>query len=410
MRLGKWSGTAAVMAALLGSANAFAEDPAPDGQAAFAADLYRQVIAGEKPHDPKYEPANRFFSPYSVRTALSMAGAGAAGATLDQIDHALHLKSGGTAKPLKPAGGDDDFHKAALQLNLVNALWGQAGYPFLPGFKDELKSEFGAEFSTVDFAGDPEAVRASINQWGKDQTHGKIPQVLPAGSVVKQTRLVLADAIYFKAKWAEEFSKSETVPKPFHLQDGSSAQVPMMHARPESEGFLQADGCTVVSKPYLLHSAEMVLVIPDDPAGLPAVEQHLTGELIAKWTGELPTALVELQMPKFGVKADIDLKPVCRAMGITDAFEPKEADFSKIAATDKADPLFIGGVYHSAFVSVDEEGTEAAAVTAVAMAGAMAVQRRPVIQQVVADRPFLFLVVDRESRTVLFMGRVSDPR
>jgi serpin B len=400
------------IAAVLGAATALADEPAPagaDAQAAFTADLYKQMISGEKTHDLGFEPANRFFSPYSVRTALSMVGAGAAGTTKEQIDHALHLRPGEVAKPLKPA--DDELsRKAALQLEVVNALWGQAGYPFLPAFKDRLKSEFGAEFSTVDFAGDPDAVRAAVNKWGDDKTHGKIPQVLPPGSVVKRTRLVLADAIYFKARWAEEFVKTDTTPKPFHRPGGSPVDVPMMHARPESEGFLQADGCTVVSKSYLMGSAEMVLVIPDDPAGLPALEQKLNGDLIAKWTGGLPTERVELQMPKFQIKADVDLEPACRAMGITDAFEPAAADFSKIAPTDKADPLYVSGVYHSAFVSVDEEGTEAAAVTAVAMAGAMRVQRPPVIHQVIADRPFLFLVVDRESKTVLFMGRVSDPR
>jgi serpin B len=391
-------------AVTIGIRAARADEPAPgsDGQAAFAADLYQRVSAGD---------GNVFFSPYSVRTALAMVDAGAGGATGDQINHALHLSPGEELSQLALKKPDADSPGSKVfQLEVVNALWGQAGYPFKPEFGKMLESDFAADFSTVDFAKDPEAVRAAVNHWADQSTHGKVTEVLPKGSVDKSTRLVLADAVYFKARWAEPFGKGATKPGKFHLKPDADADVPMMSASPESEGYLKQDGYEVVSKPYELGRAEFVMVVPDDPAGLPAVEKSLDTKSIAKWTTGLPKEMVRLKMPKFTTKWNRELTPACKAMGIVDAFDPARADFSKMADTSKGDPLSISGLYHSSFVSVDEEGTEAAAVTVAGMK-AMAMRPRPeVIHDVVADRPFLFMVVDRETKTVLFMGRITDPR
>jgi serpin B len=379
---------------------------------AFALDLFAQL---------RKQDGNLFFSPYSIATALDMTWTGAAGQTATEMSSVLHLDLAA-----KDAGKPDDAAKAAVlsasdklrkdlvqsgkdgqfQLSIANALWGQKGYPFKPEFLKSIKDHFDGGLEQVDFK-QPEPARQTINNWVAEQTKDKIKDLIPTGILTPATRLVLTNAIYFKAAWAEQFKKDNTKPGQFHLTADQQIDAPMMNMTHRFT-YAEADGMKLLSMPYQGNRTSMVILLPDKVDGLADLEKSLTAEKMDGWIKSLKGRMVHLALPKFKMTTQFQLADQLKALGMTQAFDPNKADFTGMV-DPSVEPLFIGNVIHKAFVDVNEEGTEAAAATAVVMM-ATGVPRPETPVDFIADHPFLFLIRDGQSGAILFMGRVANPK
>jgi serpin B len=373
-----------------------------NGNSAFAFDLYRYL--------KDEQDGNLFYSPYSISLALAMTYAGARGETEQQMADALHytlpqdrlhpafnwlgleLASRGES-----AKGKDD---QGFRLNIVNTTWGQKDYQFLPEYLDTLALNYGAGMQLVDFVGDPEGARVAINDWVSDQTEGRIEDLIPPDVIDSLTRLVLTNAIYFNAAWAEPFEESQTADGSFYLRDGSEVTVPMMH-HTASYGYAEGQGYRAVELPYDGHELSMVILLPTE-GEFEAFEGTLDAERVDAILSDLAYEEVALSMPKFEVESDFSLVKALSALGMPIAFS-MDADFSGMDGTHD---LFIGEVLHKAFVSVDEAGTEAAAATAVEMQ-LKAAPMEPI--EVTVDHPFILFIRDVETGTILFVGRIVNP-
>ncbi len=367
------------------------------GNTAFAFDLYQTLQKGSG--------GNLFFSPYSISIALAMTYAGARGETEQEMARALHFTL--PQSRLHPAFNSLDLalrgqaeQEEGFRLHIANALWGQRGYKFLREFLDTLAQNYGAGLMLLDFAGDPEGARKTINDWISDQTEGRIKELIPKGMIDFLTRLVLTNAIYFKAAWAEPFAKELTSDGTFHLLDGTKVTVPMMHQVTDL-GYAEGEGYQAVELPYKGEKMAMVIILPS--GDFEAFEENLSAELVQKILQEMTYIPVDLTLPRFRVESDFRLAEALKAMGMPTAFVPDKADFSGMDGTHK---LCISDVLHKAFVSVDEEGTEAAAATAVLM---KVTAIRITQAKVIVDRPFIFFIYDRQTGAILFLGRVLNP-
>ena len=383
-------------AALTGARAAAAAD------AAFAADMY-QLLAEDA--------ADTVFSPASVASALLMALCGARGRTATELARVLHL--GGLSGP----GGGPDVVASGLglvsawrgdgprsvTLRAPNTVWVQSGLPLRAEFTAAL-NEAAAMFATADFATAPEAARTEINRVIAEQTEGKITGLLPRSAVSRLTRLVLANAVYLKAKWAAPFPAGATSDAPFYPdgRDRPSLTVRMMRAT-ASRAYLRGDGYQAVLLTYRDASLAMAVMLPDGP--LAALRPKVSAVGLGGLLAGAARHQVALCLPRFRLEASFDLIPDLRRLGVTEAFKG-DADFSGI--TD-AEPLRIGAVAHKAYVDVDEQGTEAAAATGVSVT-AMAAFRAPPPVTMVVDRPFLFAIIDTATSLPLFLGQVSHPR
>jgi len=371
----------------------------------FAFDLYHQVAAGN-------ETDNLFYSPYSVSIALAMTYAGAAASTATQMAGALDFQL--PQSTLHPAFDALDLQLASraqgqagdngqpFKLNVVDSLWGDKTFTFQKPFLDTLARYYGSGLRTVDFENAPDTARGAINGWVSDQTENLIPQLLPQGSIDSSTRFVIVNAIYFNAGWESPFPTSQTTPGAFTHLDGSKAQVPMMSQGDLETGYASGSNWQAVELPYAGGQTSMVIVLPQH-GQLPQVEQGLDGGFVSSVFSSLGTKPVNVTMPKFAIKgATISLAKQLGKLGMTDAFDPNKANFSALTE----EPVFISDVLHQAYVSVDENGTQAAAATAVVGAGSAAPQN-PVTFTV--DRPFFFVIRDIPTNSVLFVGRVLAP-
>lgn len=365
------------------------------GNNAFAWDLYGQVSG---------TPGNVFYSPYSMSVALAMTYAGARTQTETAMAQAMHYTL--PQARLHPAfnlldqGLAGRAETGGFELHIVNRLWGQTGFTFLAAFLDTLAENYGAGLNLLDFQADPEGSRTSINDWVAAVTAQRIKDLIPSGAVDSSTRLVLTNAIYFKAHWLDQFEPANTQDAPFTLLDGSQVTVRMMY---QQTGYSYAAGADyqAVELPYEGDELSMVILLP--AAGqFEAFEGTMTAERLAAIVAGLSPQEVGLSLPKFTFEWSAGLADVLTALGMGIAFDPGSADFSGMSDT----ALFIQAVVHKAFVAVDEEGTEAAAATAV-IAGLTAAPAEPIILRV--DRPFLFVIRDRVSGTLLFVGRVVNP-
>jgi serpin B len=373
-----------------------------EGNNAFAVALYGQLRA---------QDGNLFFSPESISTALAMTYAGARGDTAAEMAKTLHF----TLPPerLHPAMGAqlsnlNAAHKG-YQLRAANALWAQRDYVFLDDFLKVNKRDYGAGFNQVDFKGATEEARLTINQWIEQKTENKIKDLLQPGVLNSLTKMVLTNAIYFKGDWLTPFPKAWTEDDDFHLSTARNVKAPLMHL---TEGFDYFDGGTfqALEIPYKSGDLSMIVFLPKDIGGLPALEKSLTASNMKQWLDQLrPVPEVILTLPKFQMTRQLSLQDTLGAMGMPRAFDPNAADFSGM--TGKRE-LYISAVIHKAYIDVNEKGTEAAAATAVVMHGALAMPPRfqppppPVFR---ADHPFVFLIRDNHSGGILFMGRVTDP-
>ncbi len=374
---------------------------------AFATDLYGELCKA---------PGNLFFSPYSVSVALAMTMEGARGETAADMGRVLHLERAAAAghnalaQALRPKLVSDYSSGKrkkvpAYELNIANAIWGQHGYPFQQPFLTTLETQFGAPLARADFR-NGEKARARINGWVEDRTRDKIKDIIPPGALTPDTRMVLANAIYFKAAWAHEFYDRNTKEEPFTTEDGKTVKARLMHQLKNFQ-YAEDDDVQVLSMGYRGNDTSMVVLLPKKRDGLKQLEKKLTHETLTTWLGKLKGQRVRVKFPKFEYTTPINLTKTLSDMGMQRAFSPKTADFTGMANVP-GEPLFIGLVLHKAFVAVDEAGTEAAAATVVAMrAGSAMRPAEPV--DFVADHPFLFLIRHNRTNTVLFMGRVTDP-
>jgi serpin B len=372
-----------------------------DGNSAFAFDLYQILREGRE---------NVFYSPYSISVALAMTYAGAQGETERQMADALrfalsqdrlHPSFNGLDLELARRGkGAEGKDEEGFRLNVVNAIWGQEGYPFLPEFLDVLAENYGAGLRVLDFENAPEESRVTINDWVSEQTEDRIEDLIPQGVIDALTRLVLTNAIYFNAAWDNPFEPGLTEDGTFHLPDGGEVSVPVMR-QTESLGYARDERVQAVELPYDGGELSMVILLPD--AGeFEAFENTLDAKRVDAIVKDISYRQIALSLPRFEVESDFSLVEALTAMGMPDAFTGA-ADFSGMTGSRD---LFIAEVVHKAFVSVDEAGTEAAAATAVVMVE-MAMPEKPV--EVTVDRPFVFLIRDIETGAVLFVGRVVDP-
>lgn len=371
------------------------------GNNRFAADLYARLSSGES--------TNLFFSAYSISSALAMTYSGAEGQTKSQMAEVLHFPKSDVElhSALKQLRGvlETTDGKSGFQLRVANRLWGQNGFKFLPDFLQVTKTTYGAEMGLLDFK-QSEAARQTINSWVADQTEKKIQDLIPPRILDEDTRLVLTNAIYFNARWQDEFNKNSTADADFHVSSASSVKVPTMkltHRLP----YFQSTDVQIVELPYRRGSgASMLILLPTKVDGLRDLEKQISGENLRKWSSSLETKNVNVHFPKFKMTSQFSLKSELTAMGMSLAFSDR-ADFSKMSNQER---LQISAVIHKAFVDVNEEGTEAAAATAVAIRELTALLDPKGPIEFKADHPFVFLIRHVESNCILFMGRVVNPK
>jgi serpin B len=336
-----------------------------------------------------------------------MASAGARGQTLAQMTQALHaslpperlhLAANALDQALTSRGAEQDGFK----LEIANSIWGQSGHTFLPEFLDTLATNYGAGLQLLDFQAAPDSARTTINSTIAQQTHDKITDLLPPGSINDLTRLVLANAIYFNAKWVAPFAKESTRDGPFNLADGSTATASMM-TRQSAYPYAAGQGYQSIELPYR-GDVSMLVLLPD--AGqLETFEAGLDVAKIESIVGSLSSRPVQLTMPKFEYHSDsISLRDQLIALGMADAFDEQAADFSGMDGTRG---LHISDGIHKAMVRVDEEGTEAAAATAITMEVTSALVDPPLVLTI--DRPFVFAIRDNATGALLFIGRIVNP-
>jgi serpin B len=350
--------------------------------------------------------ANMVFSPYSVTQAMAMAAAGAKGNTLAGIEQALAFPYAQSRfLPALNAVDQKLRAKAAAgpQLNIVNDIWAQKGYAMQPAYLDSLAVNFGAGVHLVDYQGATEAARTSINDYIATQTKQKITNLLPQGSVNTLTRVVLTNAIWFKADWLAQFSASNTGPRTFHAKSGDKTLQFM--ARAGQIDYASGNGWQAVDLPYTGDKLSMMVVLPDE-GKMDAVIAQMNGAKVAEMAGALKARPVVLSLPKFKFTASASLGPALQGFGASDAFTPGLADFSGMNGNRE---LSISGVVHKAFVAVDEKGTEAAAATGVVVGVTSVPVSPPDEIRFTADRPFLFVIRDRETGLVIFVGKVMLP-
>jgi serine protease inhibitor len=362
---------------------------------AFALDLYGQL----REHD-----GNLFFSPESISTALAMTYAGARGPTAEQMASTLHFSLG--QERLHPAMAAllhdlyAERETKGYQLHTANALWGQKGIPFLPEFLRLVKDNYGAGLNEVDFRNATEQARQTINAWVEKQTNDKIKDLIAKRVLRPDTELVLTNAIYFKGDWASPFKKERTHDAPFQISADEKVSVPLMEQTARFP-YLDADTFQALELPYAGNDLSMAVLLPKKADGLAALEQRLTEANVRDWLAKLRPNEVRVALPRFKVESEFDLARTLQAMGMRQAFTPG-AEFSGM---DGRRDLFISAVLHKAYADVNEEGTEAAAATAVLMSRAAA-RINPVFR---ADHPFVFLIRDTRSGSILFLGRVVNP-
>ena len=391
---------------LVGSQKARITSPevSPEDAAALASDNTEFAL---KVYDAiREDHENLIFSPHSISLALGMTYAGARNETATEMETALEFHLG--QERLHPAFNALDLSLAARNhegflLRIVNQLFGRTGAYFEAPFLDLLAEQYGAAMRLLDFAGDTEGSRTAINEWVEAATEDRIQELLPQGMITGDTRLVLVNAIYFLADWALQFEKDFTSDGTFHAP-ASDVTVPFM-AQLETFAYASGDGFQAIELPYDGLDAAMLLLVPDSAAGLPALESSLSAELIDEVVNGLTPKSVDLALPKFEFTTPLPLNDTLRALGMVQAFQGGVADFTGISGPNF--PMYISDVIHKAFIKIDEEGTEAAAATAVVMRDA-SVPYADVVLHV--DRPFVFLIRDRVTGLWLFLGRVGNPR
>jgi serpin B len=364
----------------------------------FALNLFKQLC--------EQQDNNIFFSPYSISTALAMTYAGAKEQTESEMAEVLrfgmtqqrvHRTFGVLAKSLQKRGNHEDN-----EFTLANALWIQKGFELLSGFQYTISENYGENLFDIEFS-EPEDARAMINDWIEEQTRDKIKELIKPNVLTSGTRLVLTNAVYFLGRWRFPFDESETKEADFMMTENSHVKVQMMHQKKEF-GYTEDYDVQVLELPYSTEdNLAMVVILPKDMNNFSKIEGSLTVEMLDNWTRQLINREVIVDIPRFKVTHGLSLKQQLEDLGMKAAFSIEQADFSKMT---EAPGVYIGEVIHQAYIDVNEEGTEAAAATAVVM---LAKGPAPEIPYFNVNHPFLFFIKDKLTDSILFLGRVVDP-
>jgi serpin B len=357
------------------------------------------------------DEGNLFFSPFSMVACLSMVYGGASGETEAQIAAAMSVPEGGEANWHSSLGALladlSGEHYRGYTLYSANRVWGREGFPFEADYLDLLEGSYLAPLEEANFAADPEAVRAEINDWVAETTRDRIPELFEPGDIDGDTVLALVNAIYFMADWATEFDRRDTEDGDFELADGDTVRVPMMHAEATFLAAEQPDGTQILQLPYDGDELSMVILLPATADGI----DDLVASLDDATVSDHLAAVTEreeftVEMPSFQMDYDLPFEDALKDLGITDAFDPLLADFSGIVDPG-IDQIWIGAARHKAFVRVDEQGTEAAAATGISMKDGAADPSG--LTAIHVDRPFVYMIHDDLTDTALFVGLMMDP-
>ena len=361
------------------------------GQTEFGIDLYRRLGA---------EPGNIFLSPASISMALGMVYAGAEGETAAEMARALRYPRAGAHEGMADLLRSLPIEKEGRRLSIANALWVQQDFALKPAFLEQVLSHYGGGARPVDFVGAPAEAIATVNRWAEEQTAGRIKGILQRENINDRTRLVLTNAVYFKADWLLPFQASQTRPRPFKLPGGGTVSVPMMRQRTMLK-LLETPAFEAVEMPYKGEELSMLLFLPKETSSLKQFEQDLEGAALSGWIDRLrksERADLELVVPKLELDTRTSLVPELQALGMRRAFT-QQAELQGISDGR----LYLSDVLHQTYLRVDEKGTEAAAVTA----GLAEIVSMP--RQFHADRLFFFVIRDNRSGTLLFIGRIENP-
>ncbi len=371
-----------------------------NGNNGFAFDLYREVTGEDR-------EGNVFFSPYSISTALGMTYCGAEGETASEMAEVLHFTMPSDAinrafsavtEKLNSGSLHEDQSGDPFTLVVSNGLWVQSGFNLLDSFVSSVREAYSASVENVDFANDTEGSRETINSWVAENTRNRILNLIPQGVIAADTKLVLTNAVYFKASWEHPFSEYTTSRGEFNLIDGSSVEIPMM-TQTERFNYSSTDEYNAVELGYAGGSTSMLIVVPC--GDFYELEQKLNAEYLKEITDGLSYENTKLSMPLFEFTQSMQLGDILKLMGMESAFDDR-ADFSGITGSRD---LYISDVVHKAFVKVDEAGTEAAAATAVVMS--LRAMPEPTVKMNI-DKPFVFFILDNETGSIVFMGRVMN--
>jgi len=358
----------------------------------FSLDFYRQVISEDKD--------NIFFSPLSISTAFAVTYEGTRGTTSQEIADVFGF-------PTEDSQRRSSFNyvlksltesESDYTLKIANAIWIAQGFKPLSSYVDTAKKYYDSKISNVDFTSE-EGVD-SINQWVREKTENKIEKLVEPGSTNELTRLILTNAIYFNGTWAKPFNKDATRDADFKINSDRTVLTPMMWLRGTTLNYTENEKLEVLEIPYEGEKISMIILLPKKVDGIDSLEKSLTVEDFSKWKESLSESRMDVYMPKFTFKTDYDLKGKLQKMGISSAFDQNKADFGGITDLEK---LYIEFAIHKAFVDVNEVGTEAAGITGI---GVSATSAPPVFK---ADHPFIFIIQEKETGNILFIGRMVDP-
>ncbi|XP_057643830.1 leukocyte elastase inhibitor [Chionomys nivalis] len=369
----------------------------------FALELFRTLTENNS-------TGNIFISPFSISSALAMVFLGTKGDTAAQLSKAFHFDAvEDVHSGFQSLNAEVSKRGASHTLKLANRLYGEKTYDFLPEFLASTQKMYGADLAPVDFQHASDDARKAINKWVKDQTEGKIPELLAAGVVDSMTKLVLVNAIYFKGMWKDKFRKQDTTDAPFRLNKKDTKTVKMMYQKKKLPlGYIQDLKCKVLELPYQGEELSMVILLPEDiedeSTGLKKIEEQLTFEKLHEWTKRenLENIDVHVKLPRFKLEESYTLNSNLGHLGVQDLFSRGKADLSGMSGSKD---LFISKIIHKSFVEVNEEGTEAAAATGGIATFAMLLPE----EEFTVDHPFLFFIRHNPTANVLFLGRVCSP-
>jgi len=373
-----------------------------DANNQFALDYYSKL--------KDKDSGNIFFSPFSISGAMAMAYEGARGQTAEEMRSVFYFPEDNDLRRKEYSAIFDEINKGdkKYKLSIANALWAQKDYQFLSDYLKTVEKYYGGKANNLDFQKDPEGSRVTINNWVENQTNNKIKDLIPSGAIDELTRLVLTNAIYFKGEWVRQFNEEDTQEENFIINENNIVKVQMMQRIDEDAKFNYAenDQLQILEMPYSGEELSMLILLPKND-DLSTLENLLSTKKLSEWKKDLENQRVKIFIPKFKLETKYFMTEDLKTMGMPTAFIPAGADFSGMDGTKN---LYIGQVIHQAFVEVNEEGTEAAAATAVIMQlGAAPDQKTPEIPVFRADHPFIFLIQEKSSGNILFMGRVVNP-
>ena len=362
----------------------------------FAFEMYSELSNNE----------NVFFSPYSISSAMSMVYEGARSQTAEEIQSVFHFPADDITRRSSYASLYNEINKKdkEYKLNTANALWAQQDYPFLQNYLDIINQYYGGETTNLDFITQPEQSRQIINNWVEEQTNNKIKNIIPQGAINDMTRMILTNAVYFKGEWIWKFKKRDTKERDFYIAPETHVKVDMMFLDSDKPrlNYMENELLQMIELPYQGEELSMLILLPINKT-THYLEQNLTLGNFNSWKSEMRERSIPVYIPKFTFETEYSMSSTLSDMGMPAAFKWPGADFSGMDGTDL---LYIDKVIHKAFVEVNEKGTEAAAATAVMMAMASA---EP-MEIFNADHPFIFLIQQKETGNILFMGKVMDPR